>query len=231
MRGDDERSGHLFSYLSPEHSVPADHPLRTIRTMTDALRRLSPRFEAIYATTGRPSIPPEHLLRALLLQVLYSVRSERTLMEQLQYNLLFRWFVGARHGRRRLGVDNLHEESGSAAGGRHRGRVLAVAIRMQQNSFRRKFEDYIRRHPKAWIDGGKGTRRWRPRWPASRTPWSPPAPSLAASRKRRDQAGRSLRQRPSRRMRSRRACSDFPPGVRRSVKCCQGRPARLPDPV
>ena len=150
MRGDDEQSGHLSSYLSPEHSVPADHPLRTIRTMTDdAVRRLSPRFEAIYATTGRPSIPPEHLLRALLLQVLYSVRSERTLMEQLQYNLLFRWFVGARHGRRRLGVDNLHEESGSAAGGRHRGRVLAVAIRMQQNSFRRKFEDYIRRHPKS----------------------------------------------------------------------------------
>src|SRR6516225_3145530 len=69
------------SYLSPEQRVPADHPLRTIRTMTDdALRRLSPRFDAIYATTGRPSIPPEHLLRALLLQVLYSVRSERMLM-------------------------------------------------------------------------------------------------------------------------------------------------------
>ena len=100
MRGDDEQSGHLFSYLSPEQRVPADHPLRTIRTMTDdALRRLSPRFEAIYATTGRPSIPPEHLLRALLLQVLYSVRSERMLMEQLQYNLLFRWFVG-------LGMDD-----------------------------------------------------------------------------------------------------------------------------
>ena len=100
MRGDDEQSGHLFSYLSPEQRVPADHPLRTIRMMTDdALRRLSPRFEAIYATTGRPSIPPEHLLRALLLQVLYSVRSERMLMEQLEYNLLFRWFVG-------LGMDD-----------------------------------------------------------------------------------------------------------------------------
>jgi len=95
VRGDDEQSGHLFSYLSPEQRVPADHPLRTIRVMTDdALRRLSPRFDAIYATTGRPSIPPEHLLRALLLQVLYSVRSERMLMEQLEYNLLFRWFVG-----------------------------------------------------------------------------------------------------------------------------------------
>ena len=95
MRGHDEQSGHLFSYLSPEQRVPADHPLRAIRAMTDqALRRLSRRFQVLYATTGRPSIPPEHLLRALLLQVLYSVRSERMLMEQLQYNLLFRWFVG-----------------------------------------------------------------------------------------------------------------------------------------
>jgi transposase len=100
VRGDDEQSGHLFSYLSPEQRVAVDHPLRTIRTMTDeALRRLSPRFEAMYAKTGRPSIPPEHLLRALLLQVLYSVRSERMLMEQLEYNLLFRWFVG-------LGLDD-----------------------------------------------------------------------------------------------------------------------------
>lgn len=95
MRGDDQQSGHLFSYLSPEQRVPADHPLRAIRQMTDeALRQLSPQFEAIYATTGRPSVPPEQLLRALLLQALYTVRSERLLVEQLEYNLLFRWFVG-----------------------------------------------------------------------------------------------------------------------------------------
>ena len=95
MRGDDQHTSHLFSYLSPEQRVPMDHPLRPIRAMSDeALRRLSPKFEALYATTGRPSVPPEHLLRALLLQVLYSVRSERLLMEQLHYNLLFRWFVG-----------------------------------------------------------------------------------------------------------------------------------------
>ena len=95
MRGDDQQSGHLFSYLSPEQRVPADHPLRVIRQMTDeALRQLSPQFEAIYATTGRPSVPPEQLLRALLLQALYTVRSERQLVEQLEYNLLFRWFVG-----------------------------------------------------------------------------------------------------------------------------------------
>ncbi|HEX5217403.1 MAG TPA: transposase, partial [Vicinamibacterales bacterium] len=95
MRGDDQQTNHLFSYLSPEQRVPADHPLRAIRQMTDvALRSLDARFEAMYSTTGRPSIPPEQLLRALLLQVLYSVRSERLLMEQLQYNLLFRWFVG-----------------------------------------------------------------------------------------------------------------------------------------
>lgn len=90
MRGPDEKSSHLFSYLSPEQRVPADHPLRAIRTMTnEALRRLSLRFEVIYATTGRPSIPPEHLLRALLLQVLYSVRSERSRVGYQQPARLF----------------------------------------------------------------------------------------------------------------------------------------------
>jgi transposase len=85
----------MYSYLSPEQRVPADHPLRSIRKMTDrALKDLSRKFNAIYATSGRPSIPPEKLLRALLLQVLYTVRSERLLAEQLEYNLLFRWFVG-----------------------------------------------------------------------------------------------------------------------------------------
>jgi transposase len=95
MRGDDQQTGYMFSYLSPEARVPADHPLRAIRRMTDAaLERLSPRFARLYSDIGRPSVPPEQLLRALLLQALYTVRSERLLMEQLQYNLLFRWFVG-----------------------------------------------------------------------------------------------------------------------------------------
>ena len=95
MRGHDERSDFLFSYVSPEERVPSDHPLRPIREMTDAaLVRLRPRFTKLYSAIGRPSIPPEQLLRALLLQVLYSVRSERLLIEQLNYNLLFRWFVG-----------------------------------------------------------------------------------------------------------------------------------------
>ena len=95
MRGTDRQQAHLFSYVSPERRVPADHPLRPIRTMVDAaLEQLSPRFEALYSHTGRPSVPPEKLLRALLLQVFYSVRSEALLMEQLDYNLLFRWFVG-----------------------------------------------------------------------------------------------------------------------------------------
>ena len=85
----------MFSYLSPEERVPAQHPLRTIRAMTDAcLAELSPLFQRMYAAIGRPSIAPEKLLRALLLQVLYTIRSERLLIEQLQYNLLFRWFVG-----------------------------------------------------------------------------------------------------------------------------------------
>ena len=95
MRGPDERSDFLFSYLSPEQRVPADHPLRPIRRIVDAaLVRLTTEFEALYTDFGRPSIPPEQLLRALLLQVLYTVRSERLLIEQLEYNLLFRWFVG-----------------------------------------------------------------------------------------------------------------------------------------
>ena len=85
----------MFSYLSPEQRVPADHPLRTIRLLTDqVLAQLSTLFTAMYSTMGRPSVPPEKLLRALLLQILYTVRSERMLMEQLNYNLLFRWFVG-----------------------------------------------------------------------------------------------------------------------------------------
>ena len=94
MRGHDEQTTHMFSYLSPEQRVPADHPLRAVRALTDeALQTMSRRFASLYATTGRPSIPPEQLLRALLLQVLYTVRSERLLMEELNDNLLFRWFV------------------------------------------------------------------------------------------------------------------------------------------
>src|SRR5277367_3633013 len=95
MRGNDQQQGHVFSYLSPEQRVRQDHPLRPIRAMVDqALRELSPEFAKMYSKVGRPSIPPEQLLRALLLQMLYSVRSERLLMEELDYNILFRWFVG-----------------------------------------------------------------------------------------------------------------------------------------
>jgi transposase len=95
MRGDDEQQLDVFSYVSPEQRVPQDHPLRAVRALTDeALRTLQSRLNKLYSKTGRPSIAPEKLLRALLLQVLYSVRSERMLMEQLNYNLLFRWFVG-----------------------------------------------------------------------------------------------------------------------------------------
>ena len=95
MRGSDYRTDGLFSYVSPDARIPADHPLRAIRSMTDeALRTLSREFARVYSDIGRPSIPPEQLLRALLLQALYTIRSERLLMEQLAYNLLFRWFVG-----------------------------------------------------------------------------------------------------------------------------------------
>jgi transposase len=95
MRGEDEKQDGLFSYLSPDKRVPQDHPLRPIRKLVDqVLKEMSPQFARLYSKVGRPSIPPERQLRALLLQIFYSVRSERLLMEQLDYNLLFRWFVG-----------------------------------------------------------------------------------------------------------------------------------------
>ena len=100
MRGEDRSSGSLFSYVDLEGRVPVDHPLRLIRELVnDVLRSLSSEFEAHYSHMGRPSIPPEQLLRALLLQAFYSIRSERQLMEQLNFNMLFRWFVG-------LGLDD-----------------------------------------------------------------------------------------------------------------------------
>lgn len=100
MRGNDQETAHLLSYLSPDERVPANDPLRVIRQLTEvALADLSERFELLYARVDRPSVPPETLLRALLLQILYSVRSERLLMEQPHYNLLFRWFVS-------LGMDD-----------------------------------------------------------------------------------------------------------------------------
>jgi len=95
MRGRDRQSGQLFSYVSQETLVPQDHPLRAIKRLVDqALDRLSPDFAALYAAAGRPSIAPERLLRALLLQAFFSVRSERQLMQQITYNMLFRWFIG-----------------------------------------------------------------------------------------------------------------------------------------
>jgi transposase len=100
VRGQDSRSGSLFSYVDLEQRVGPDHPLRTIRTLVnEALASLHGRFGAIYSEIGRPSIPPEQLLRAMLLQAFYTVRSERQLVEQLDFNLLFRWFVG-------LGIDD-----------------------------------------------------------------------------------------------------------------------------
>ena len=95
MRGDDNLQEGMYSYISPEKRVPADHPLRPIRKIVDEiLKEMSPKFQKLYSDVGRPSIAPERLLRSLLLQIFYSVRSERMLIEQLQYNLLFRWFVG-----------------------------------------------------------------------------------------------------------------------------------------
>jgi transposase len=131
MRGIDVHGEAAFAYVSCEARVPVDHPLRIIRAIVDdALEALSAEFNALYAATGRPSVPPEKLLRALLLQAFYSVRSERQLMEQLGYNLLFRWFVG-------LAIDapvwdvTVFTGSGPAVTGplhrgRHPGRGLGV---------------------------------------------------------------------------------------------------------
>src|SRR6266446_5091602 len=100
MRGPDEQTNHMFSYLSREQRVRADHPLRAIRAMTDRVfAEPSPRFTKMYSEMGRPSIPPEQLLRALLLQSLYTVRNERLLMEEIEYSVLYRWFIG-------LGMDD-----------------------------------------------------------------------------------------------------------------------------
>lgn len=115
IRGDDRQPYAMFSYESAEQRVPQDHPLRAIRGLVDdVLRDMSREFDGLYARVGRPSIPPERLLRAQLLQIFYSIRSERLLMEQLDYNLLFRWFVGMDMDAD-LGADRLHQESRSAA--------------------------------------------------------------------------------------------------------------------
>ena len=100
MRGTDEASGSLFSYVDLEERIPARHPLRKVRQIVnDALASLDAEFDRLYSAEGRPSIAPERLIRASLIQILFSIRSERQLMEQMQYNLLFRWFVG-------LGIDD-----------------------------------------------------------------------------------------------------------------------------
>jgi transposase len=129
MRGSDRSSGSLFSYVDLESRVPRDHPLRTIRgVVNDVLAELAGDFEGLYARTGRPSIPPEKLVRALLLQAFYSIRSERRLMEQLEFNLLFRWFVG-------LGIDDPVWDASTFCKNRDRlleadvaGRVLAGVV-------------------------------------------------------------------------------------------------------
>jgi hypothetical protein len=109
MRGDDRQPDAMFTYVSAEQRVPADHPLRAIRALVDeVLRDMSREFDGLYARVGRPSIPPERLLRAQLLQIFYSIRSERLLMEQLDYNLLFRRH---RYGRPDLGADGVQQES------------------------------------------------------------------------------------------------------------------------
>jgi len=120
MRGEDRRSGSLFSYVDLEARVPGDHPLRLIREiLNEVLAGMSSDFSAAYARMGRPSIPPEQLFRALLLQAFYTIRSERQLMEQLDYNMLYRWFVG-------LGMDDRVWDASTFC--KNRDRLLSVAV-------------------------------------------------------------------------------------------------------
>src|SRR4051812_1232315 len=113
MRGAFVDQGGLFSYISPEARVPPSHPLRKIRELVrEVLGELNRSLGKLYASEGRPSIPPEQLLSALLLQVFYGIRSERQLMEQLDYNLLYRWFVGLSPDDPVWGPDHLHQEPG-----------------------------------------------------------------------------------------------------------------------
>jgi transposase len=141
MRGLDRRQEGMFSYVSPESRIPRDHPLRPIREMVDdALKELSADFDALYSHTGRPSIAPERLIKALLLQVFYSIRSERLLMEQLEYNLLFRWFVGLNtddpvwvptvftHNRDRLLEGEIRDQALRAGAGPGRGEGQAAVL-------------------------------------------------------------------------------------------------------
>jgi hypothetical protein len=124
MRGDERAQGVMFATVVLEDRIPADHPLRTIRRLVDPiLRDLSPQFAALYSQTGRPSIPPEQLLRALLLQLLSSIRSERQLVEQLEYNLLFRWFCRPRPGGGGVARHRLHQEPAAPARRDDRGPV------------------------------------------------------------------------------------------------------------
>src|SRR5215471_2060470 len=127
MRGDDRQQAAMWSYISPEQRVPQDHRLRPIRAMVDTiLAELSPEFATLYAPVGRPSIPPEKLLRALLLQVLYSIRSERLLMEQLDYNLLLPWSVGLNMDDSVWDPTVFREEPRAAPGQGHRPGLLCA---------------------------------------------------------------------------------------------------------
>ena len=126
MRGRSDQSDELFSFVRLEDRVPSDHPLRAIRTLTDeVLASLSGRLDVLYARVGRPSIPPEMLLRATLLQAFFSIRSERMLMEQINYNLLVRGFL---HGQCSLGPLDVYQEPGSPAGSKVAHRFFAEVL-------------------------------------------------------------------------------------------------------
>ena len=125
MRGTDHKQSPLFSYVNLEDRIPRDHPLRRVKVLADlVLRSMSPHFDALYAEGGRPSIAPERLLRASLLQCLFSIRSERALVEHIDFNMMYRWFVGPDAGRGDLGSLDVLGQPRSPAQGERDARVL-----------------------------------------------------------------------------------------------------------
>src|SRR5437764_6169048 len=143
MRGGDRIQSAMFSYLSPETRVRREHPLRAIRAMVDsALGEMSPLFDDMYSELGRPSIAPEKLLRAQLLQMLYSVRSERLLMEEIDYSVLFRWFVGMNMDEPVWDATVFTKNRGPAIGTRRREGVFRAGVaagRASESDFGRAF--------------------------------------------------------------------------------------------
>ena len=175
MRGEDRRSGALFSYVDVEARIPAKHPLRAMRRLTDAaLAELDGAFSALYVGFGRPSIPPERLLRATLLQLLYSIRSERQLVERIEFDLLFRWFVGLSIDEKVFDASSFLKEPRSPAHAGDRARVSGFAARPAGGEGAHERGAFLRRRDFAQglgVDEKLSAERWLGRAAVAGSQW------------------------------------------------------------